>query len=583
MSSGGGGRGGAGGRKWKPRGGGGGSKRQNPPAAAEPVVEAKIETKEEPSHVEQKASEPPPPAAAAAAVKAAVAVEAAVEQTVVVSAEEIKKRYNEACTALDAKVTLRKENLRVFEAGGRRPLPANLDSTLKKTSTFISKVKRFAETPRDQLLNEVVKLNLSKFVEEIATSLAEAKLARVSDINTAVKFASVMHQRYPEFSKILETELGRILSSLDNLVVASEQDKALPGRIRSSLRLYGELFWVGVFRSPEAIFECLKKLIKQDDLQDVNFIRLSVIVSFLKQFGEEFLGIIPTKQKAELAQVSLSPYVKPPIVKEDAKDSFCKICKKYFSLCCKKLQVTFNEVKKQQRSNKKVEFYKGSIPEANITRLKELQEIFERLQANVLLLADALDVQSPELVLEDDESDEKQLEAKIDQSGSFDPTKSIFDDEDSRTFYESVPALKATIPAVLLADGAEPDAKPATKSSQKDKEALYEEDYDDDFDDDQLHSGRESSISAPSTPLEHFLKNLEGVSSREEADKLSENFCYLNNKGSRKKLIEFLLNSNKRRTDILPLYSRVIATLTLCYPVILTVMRPLFVTIDDRK
>lgn len=63
-----------------------------------------------------------------------------------------------------------------------------LDSSIKRNTAVIKKLKQINEEQREGLMEELRNVNLSKFVSEAVTSICDAKL-RTSDIQAAVQVA----------------------------------------------------------------------------------------------------------------------------------------------------------------------------------------------------------------------------------------------------------------------------------------------------------------------------------------------------------------------------------------------------------
>jgi hypothetical protein len=78
----------------------------------------------------------------------------------------------------------------------------------------------------------------------------------------------------------------------------------------------------------------------------------------------------------------------------------------------------------------------------------------------------------------------------------------VFDDEDTRVLYESLPDLRSLVPAVLLGDGPKPDEE----ESSPDAEA------------------------SNNKQLDMLLLRLSSCVSRDLCDEFSLSFCYLNSK-----------------------------------------------------
>ena len=51
-----------------------------------------------------------------------------------------------------------------------------LDSSLKKNTAFVRKIKSFTESQKPSILKEINGLNLTKYIGEVATAVTEAKL-----------------------------------------------------------------------------------------------------------------------------------------------------------------------------------------------------------------------------------------------------------------------------------------------------------------------------------------------------------------------------------------------------------------------
>jgi len=66
--------------------------------------------------------------------------------------------------------------------------------------------------------------------------------------------------------------------------------------------------------------------------------------------------------------------------------------------------------------------------------------------------------------------------------------------------------------------------------------------------------------------LDSILDRLPYALNRDAIDQIAVDFCFVNNKSSMKKLIKTLLGVPRQRLDLLPYYSRLVATLNKCFP-----------------
>lgn len=160
---------------------------------------------------------------------------------------ELQQFIQDMKQKIETRETMRKENLHVTW-----PLEdyfTKLDSSLKKNTAFVKKLKQFTSTQLDSLLKDISGLNLTKYISEISQAIAEAKI-KVSDIPAAITLCSKLHQTYPEFSK----------SFLDNwqkiLVLKPNEKITNPSKMRVDLRFFAELLSCGVFPTKVRFFFC---------------------------------------------------------------------------------------------------------------------------------------------------------------------------------------------------------------------------------------------------------------------------------------------------------------------------------------
>lgn len=162
---------------------------------------------------------------------------------------------------------------------------SKLDSSLKKNTTFVKKLKNFSATQLDVYLKDMAGLNLTKYISEIAAAIVDAKL-KMTDVAAALKLCSILHQTYSEFSQHLFENWQKILSLKVGEKIAN------PSKLRVDLRFYAELVSSGLFSNKNAftlLGNVLTMLINMDKDEHYN---ISVILSFCKHCGEDYAGMI---------------------------------------------------------------------------------------------------------------------------------------------------------------------------------------------------------------------------------------------------------------------------------------------------
>lgn len=172
------------------------------------------------------------------------------------------------------------------QASNTRPSESyfsKLDSSLKKNTAFVKKIKNFSAVHVDSYIKDMAGLNLSKYISEIAAAIVDSKL-KMTDVSAAVKLCSILHQTYSEFSQHLFENWQKTLS-------IKMGDKILnPSKLRVDLRFYAELLQAGIFLNKNAfslLGSVLTTLINMDKEDHFN---ISIILSFCKHCGDDYAG-----------------------------------------------------------------------------------------------------------------------------------------------------------------------------------------------------------------------------------------------------------------------------------------------------
>lgn len=169
-------------------------------------------------------------------VKELSAEEAAAEE--VQERAELQKYIEEMTEKLKNKNEQRETNV-------KRTLPAEeyftkLDSSLKKNTAFVKKLKQFTAAQLDSFLKDMSGLNLTKYISEVSSALMEAKL-KMTDIPSVVALCSKLHQIYADFSQTFFENWQK------NLTIKPGEKVQNMSKLRVDLRFYCELVSVGIF------------------------------------------------------------------------------------------------------------------------------------------------------------------------------------------------------------------------------------------------------------------------------------------------------------------------------------------------
>ncbi|GFP82417.1 regulator of nonsense transcripts upf2 [Phtheirospermum japonicum] len=535
--------------------------------------------------------------------------------------EETVARLEEFKKSVEAKMALRQSNLNSDrpDSGFLR----TLDSSIKRNTAVIKKLKQINDEQREGLMDELRSVNLSKFVSEAVTAIGEAKL-KASDIQPAVQVAihlaglpfifRIMELYYifitaPGFSYsnfICRVNKAMMYKDFSPTLVQGLLKVFLPGKSvedldadknsramkkRSTLKLLLELYFVGVVEDCGIFVSIIKDLTSTEHFKDRDATQtnLSLLASFARH-GRFLLGFPLTGQDI------LEEFFKGLNVSADQKKFFRKAFQTYYDAAVELLQAEHSSLRQMEHENAKILNAKGELSEENASSYEKLRKSYDNLSRGISSLAEALDMQPP-VMPEDGHTtrltsgeDVSSPVAGKDSSA----LEALWDDEDTRAFYECLPDLRAFVPAVLLGEAESKSNEQSSKSQESSSDAASESDkgqtatqenpeisaepgtVPEDKEEKDKEKGKEKDTERrgesekdkvkglDGTNLEVLLHRLPSCVSRDLIDQLTVEFCYLNSKSSRKKLVRALFNVPRTSLELLPYYSRMVATLSTC-------------------
>ncbi|KAI4302355.1 hypothetical protein MLD38_038110 [Melastoma candidum] len=534
--------------------------------------------------------------------------------------EENAARLEELKKSIEAKLVLRQSNLNPErpDSGFLR----TLDSSIKRNTAVIKKLKQINEEQREGLMDELRNVNLSKFVSEAVSAICDAKL-KSSDIPAAVQICSLLHQRYKDFSPNLTQGLLKVFlpgKSGDDV----DTDRTLKAmKKRSTLKLLLELYFVGVIEDGGIFINIVKDLTSLEHLKDRETTQsnLALLASFARQ-GRIFFGLPLSGQEI------YEEFYKGLSITPEQKKIFRRTVHVYYDAAAELLLSEHAALRQMENENAKIMNAKGELSDENVAAYEKLRKSYDHLYRNVLSLSEALDMQPPVMPEDGHTTRLNSVEDAASPAAKDSPTvESLWDDEDTRAFYECLPDLRAFVPAVLLGE-AEPKANDQSKVSDqpseltsdseqglpnedkpedsvqvgpvqegstsekgkdkdekdrdKDKEKIRDAEKDskdkDKVRDTEKDKGKERDAEKKvenekdkdkgkgheGTNLDALLQRLPGCVSRDLIDQLTVDFCYINSKSNRKRLARALFNVPRTSLELLPYYSRMVATLSTC-------------------
>jgi regulator of nonsense transcripts 2 len=331
--------------------------------------------------------------------------------------------------------------------------------------------------------------------------------------------------------------------------------------------------------------EVLKDLLGHDR----DHSNLPLLVIFVKAFGWDILGVKEagaegrktveedgsTKADEELADddsddeghVTATTTDDAPLASAELQERFRNILKRYFEDLKAHLVRDQKTLASQARRDAEAYVKSGQVFEDRQASYEKQVKAQERLVSNAQVLADAIGAEMPDLKDSDDSAATGNGGIALIKTGEYlrgqGEGAGIWEDEDERRFYENLVDLKGKVPGMLLEEtkkkkvdtdeqvGKRNDTE--QNGSEADQANIKAAEADD-----------QSTVIANKTvgaQVDALLARLPDLTNKDLIDQAAIDFCFLNSKASRNRLIKAVQEVPKGRSDLLPSWSRLIATL----------------------
>jgi regulator of nonsense transcripts 2 len=433
-----------------------------------------------------------------------------------------------------------------------------------------------------------------------------------------------------EFTGYLGWMIGRGLSTPDKAQlkalsqdVREREEKERLARQRILLRVATELWLVGVLRSLEDVtrpeeagrakdgakitepsakskpgangtrsdaaeaepfpLEVLKDLLGHDR----DHVNLPLVVLFVKSFAWDILGTKTSATERKNAEDNAAatagdkngytstteedePQTEdPPITNPELRQLFKNILTRYYEDVKNHLLRDQKSLVAQGRRNAEAYVRSGEVFEDRQTNYEKQIKAQDKLSANAQVLADALGADMPDLKEKEAATHAGDSSIGLVKAGDYlrgqGDGPGIWEDEDERRFYENLVDLKDRVPGILLEDGKKKKTdgdeqvgkkvEPKTEADKPDAASTENEDL--------STAIANKSVGAQ---VDALLARLPELTNKDMVDQAAIDFCFLNSKASRNRLVKAVQEIPKGRSDLLPLYSRLVATLSKYMP-----------------
>lgn len=394
---------------------------------------------------------------------------------------------------------------------------SRLDSSLKKNTAFIKKVRTFSKEQSQSLLDDVRTLSLEKYLSEIILSIGEGllKLNTNSEITVCAEVVSALHQRFTvSFTPYL---LSNLLTNLGNPInfeneQESEKDDLFLLR-RNIFRIAVEFYLLGLFTT---VKDCdknslsdniTKKYFKYSDEPVILLLLKDMTYSDLKldcsaRLIESFL------QRFHLVFFKASDGLVSPEVANKVE----YILKKYMQIVSEKAIQLYNSTKRLELQNKKASIRTGKIPDDINDELKYNTEKFFKFFNAASSLAKACNFEMFQLPKEDSENaSEGLVKGRVTNENDV----GCWGNVREKNFYTKFPVV---------------EVKEVSDLNEK----------------------------SAGEKINYFINKLENLTNESDVDSLARDFVKLdlNNKATRKRLMKFFIEVAS--IDSLKFYARLL-------------------------
>ncbi|KAF7900242.1 uncharacterized protein EAF01_007544 [Botrytis porri] len=256
-----------------------------------------------------------------------------------------------------------------------------------------------------------------------------------------------------------------------------------------------------------------------------------------------------------------------PLASPELQERFRNILNRYFEDVKAHIIRDQKAIAKQARKDSEAYVKSGQLFEDRQANYEKALKAQERLVSNAQVLAESIGAEMPDLKDSDDSSALGNGGVGLVKAGDYlrgeGEGAGIWEDEDERRFYENLVDLKGKVPGMLLEDGKK---KKTDLDEQVGKKVDASETIPADTtaptaktaDDDQSTAIANKTIGAQ---VDALLARLPDLTNKDLIDEAAIDFCFLNSKASRNRLIKAVQEVPKGRSDLLPSYSRLVATL----------------------
>ncbi|KAF5208891.1 hypothetical protein E0198_004795 [Clavispora lusitaniae] len=403
--------------------------------------------------------------------------------------------------------------------------PGKLDSSLKKNTGFIKKVRTSLNAQNYvSVLKDIGSLSLEKYVSEVSSAVVEgvSKISKTEDFQASVAVISALHQRFPV------SFTPQFLSAIVNGEMNKDTETSL-ATSRSSLRLLMELSFVGIGTQ---FSQCDKSLLgpqasKFCTKYETQPIVLPLLKHFMSyRFEDGFALPVVVSLSKRYGDILKSPN---DMISEDARAEILQTFTVYTKRSKELFTSLHSQVARLTQKDFKASIRTGRILDENQADLRQKTELEKIFASNMAPLCEIFNVEYPSF---EPAENEKASEVVVK------PSKVVgwWEDAREKSFYTEFSSYEE------LCKTFDASAIPSKKYAA-------------------LTEGEKVAL---------FVQHLSEASSEEDVDRLTVEFHSMvpYNKATRNRLLRFF--SEIRKSDNFNIYARFLKINADVFPELLT-------------
>lgn len=322
---------------------------------------------------------------------------------------------------------------------------------------------------------------------------------------------------------------------------------------------------------------------------------IPIVFKLLKGLGTTLIGQSPNADISagltnKMAELNVQSTEEDRLLPLEMQMRFRSLCETYYNTLARRVAKEYARLQEQDRRNHEAYIKSGEIFEDRQQNYEKMTKNYEKLESWCKTFSELIELPMPALANENRSTGvglainmdpRSSLNANDKWEAEYASGKSPWEDDDTRRFYESVVDLAEMVPMALLsigqvkAKGVEDKvtASPDTAGKDIDDTEVVASPQPDQADLDKVDDVGKEDIdekitigAGPAAQLNALTARLPEMYNRTMVDSTAVDFAFLNSKMARKKLIKHLAAIPRNRTDLIPHYARLIATLNRYMP-----------------